>query len=82
MNIAELLLNIDNDYNGHKQTTIKGLTVEQGVEICKELEEYTDKQFSFVVELWTDCAFTIYQKDYWKEDRQGGRDRMILSSAD
>lgn len=81
MNVAELLLNLANEFNGHKQTTITGLTVEQGVAICKELEEFTSHHSSFVIELWTDGSFTIYEKDYWKEDRQGGRDRVILSTA-
>lgn len=79
MNIAELLMNIENEYNGHLQTVIKGLTVEQGLEICKDLEEYTDKEYSFVLELWTDGGFTIWQKDYFK-DRTNGNDRIILSN--
>jgi hypothetical protein len=80
MNIAELLMNIQNEYSGHKQTIIKGVTVEQGMEICQELEEYVDKQYSFVLEIWTDGCFTIYQKDYFPEGKQGGRDRIILST--
>lgn len=82
MNVAELLLNIDNEYNQHKQTVIKGLSIEQGMEICQELEEYTNKEHSFVLELWTTGGFTIYEKDHWKEDRMGGRDRMILSNEE
>ena len=50
MSLAELLLKIDNQYSGHYQTVINGLTLEQGITICKELEEYTDKQYSFVLE--------------------------------
>ena len=79
MNIAEILLNIQNEYNGHLQTVIKGLTLKQGMEICKSLEEYTDNQHSFVLELWTDGCFTIWEKDYF-QGRTNGNDRMILSS--
>ena len=81
MSLAELLLKIDNQYNGHFQTLIAGLTLKQGIEICKELEEYTEGQYSFVLELWTDGNFTVYQKDFWKEDRQGGRDRTIVGTT-
>lgn len=80
MDVAELLMNIENEYNGHLQTVIKGLTLQQGIEICKSLEEYTDHQHSFVLELWSDGCFTIYQKDVFPEGNQGGRDRIILST--
>ncbi len=76
MSLAELLLKMDNKYNGHFQTTISGLTLQQGIDICKELEEYTNKQHSFVVELWTDGAFTIYKKDGLRI----GKDQMIVSN--
>lgn len=76
MGLAELLLKMDNQYNQHYQTTISGLTLEQGMEICKELEEYTDKQHSFVLELWTCGAFTIYKKD----GLGIGKDQMIVSN--
>lgn len=76
MSFAELLLKMDNQYNGHYQTTISGLTLEQGIDICKELEEYTSNQYSFVLELWTDGAFTIYKKDGLGVEA----DQMILST--
>lgn len=46
MNIAKLLLSMDNQYNEHYQTTVKGLTVEEGMEICRLLEEEFDNQES------------------------------------
>lgn len=76
MSLAELLLKMDNKYDGHYQTTITGLTLEQGIELCKELEEYVDKEYSFVLELWTDSAFTIYKKD----GLGSGIDQMIVSN--
>lgn len=80
MNIAQLLLNIDNEYNGHHQTVIKGLTLEDGIQICKELEEYTDNRESFVLELWTDGNWSIYQKDCFQMGNPSGRDKLILST--
>lgn len=76
MSLAELLLKMDNQYNGHYQTTITGLTLEQGMQICKELEEYTDGKDSYVLELWTCGAFTIYKKDGIAQ----GVDQMIVST--
>lgn len=58
---------------GHKDTEIRGLSVEQGLEICKELnEEYPHT--SFVLELWTDGGYNLYMKDY-----NGHKDILILS---
>lgn len=82
MNICKLLLNIDNEHNSHFQTTIKGLSIKQGLKLCKALEKYTNNSHSFVLELYTDKGFTIYQKDYFKTDRLGGRDRIILGSEE
>ncbi len=79
MKIAEFLLKLDNKYNDHYQTEIKGLSVEDGVALCRELEEYTENKYSFVLELWTCESYTIYQKDYFPEGKMGGRDRIILS---
>jgi hypothetical protein len=77
MSLAELLLKMGNQYNGHYQTTISGLTLEQGMEICKQLEEYTDGQYSFVLELWTCGNYTIYKKD----GLGIGKDQVIVSTC-
>lgn len=79
MNIAEFLLKLENQYNGHFQTEIKGMSVEDGLRLCKELEEHTDNEYSFVLELWTCGSYTVYCKDYFPEGKIGGRDRIILS---
>ena len=77
MNFAKFLLNTPNEYNSHKQTEIKGLSIEDGIALCKELEELEPK-YSFVLELWSDGNYTIYQKDFFEEGNPTGRDRMIL----
>lgn len=82
MNICELLLNIENEYNGHKQTTIKGLVIEDALDICKDLEEYTNKSHSFVLEVWSCGGFTLVQKDYFKDHILGHKDRIILGSGE
>lgn len=77
MNIAKLLLSLDNQYRGHYQTVIKGLSVEQGMEICRLPEEEFDNQESFVLELWTDNNFIVYKKD----GIASGQDQIILSTC-
>lgn len=77
MSFAEFLLNTPNEYAGHKQTEIKGLSIEDGMKLCKELEEL-EPFYSFVVELWSDGNYTIWQKYFFEEGNPTGRDRMIL----
>lgn len=80
ISLAEFLLNTKHEYNGHLQTEIKGLSIKKGVRLCKELEQYTNDKYSFVLEVWTTGGFSIYQKDYWKpgEHPLNHLDRMIL----
>ena len=77
MNFAKFLLETENEYNSHKQTEIKGLSVEDGIALCRELEEL-EPEYSFVLELWTDGNYTIWQKYFFEEGNPTGRDRMIL----
>lgn len=77
MNFAKFLLETENEYNSHKQTEIKGLSIEDGIALCKELEEL-EPEYSFVLELWTDGNYTIYQKNFFDVGNPTGRDRMIL----
>lgn len=83
MNLAEFLLNLENEYNGHKTTEIKGIPLEAGLQLCKDLEELAHGEYSFVCELWTDGCYTIIQKDYWKQGQHhlGHTDRNILNVA-
>lgn len=60
MNIAELLLGLDNKYNGH-QTTITGIPLDKGLEICNALEDY-DPKHAYVCEVFTDGSYRIYRK--------------------
>lgn len=73
MNIAELLLGLDNKYNGHHQTTITGIPLDKGLDICKALEEY-DPKHVYVCEVFTDGSYSIYRK----ADRVLGEKEDIL----
>lgn len=76
MLLAEFLLNLDNKYNGHHQTCISGIPLEQGLEICKELEKY-DPQNLYVCEVFTDGSYGIFRKaDVIKGETE---DKLILS---
>jgi hypothetical protein len=82
MNIAKVLLESKNEFNGHKQTTISHLPLADCLELCKALEIEAPNS-SFVCELWTCGRVTIYQKDYWgwqgvPEHPRGHKDRMIV----
>jgi len=77
MSLAELLLKISNEHNGHKSTVISGLTLQQGIDICHELEQYSGDKDSFVIELWTCGNFTIYKKD----GLGVGKDQIIVSTC-
>lgn len=79
MNFAKFLLETDNEYNGHKQTTMQGLSVKKALKLCKKLEEEVGQKYFFAVELFTDGSYTIYQKNFFPVGNPTGRDRLILS---
>lgn len=75
MLLAEFLLNLDNKYNNHHQTCISGIPLEQGLEICRELEKY-DPQNLYACEVFTDGSYNIFRKaDIIKGERE---DTLIL----
>lgn len=61
MLLAEFLLNLNNKWHGHHQTSISGIPVKQGLEICKELKKY-DTQNLYAMELFTDMSYSIFRK--------------------
>lgn len=80
ISLAQFLLNTKSEYNGHKSTEIRKMSLEDAIQICKDLEKIEPNK-SFVVEVWTDGCFDIYEKDAWKsgEHHLGHRDRLILT---
>lgn len=83
MNIADMLLDIKNEYNGHKQTVIEGLSVEDGLDILRELNDHCGVDGLFSLRVFNDDEFSIYQEDYWKpgEHMLGHKDRLIMSNS-
>jgi len=80
ISLAQFLLNTKSEYNGHKSTEIRNMSLEDAIQICKDLEKIEPNK-SFVVEVWTDGCFDIYEKDAWKsgEHHLGHKDRLILT---
>ena len=80
ISLAQFLLNTKSEFNGHKSTEIRNMSVEDAIQICKDLEKIEPNK-SFVVEVWTDGCFNIYEKDAWKarEHPLGHKDRLILT---
>lgn len=80
ISLAQFLLNTKSEYNGHKTTEIRNMSLEDAIQICKDLEKIEPNK-SFMVEVWTDGCFEIYEKEAWKsgEHHLGHRDRLILT---
>lgn len=76
-----ILKTTDNKKYQHLQHEVKGLSVEDGLQICKDLEELTDRNDSFTLQLWTDGSFAVYRMNYWTpgEHILGHTDQLVLS---
>lgn len=79
--LAKFLLESKDEYNGHKSLSLNKLPLSQGIELCKELEQYTNDEYCFTCEIWSDMGYNISQKQFWKEGEHpsGHIDRLILS---
>lgn len=82
-NLCQFLLETSDEFNGHKQTTINGLSFDDLLLLCKDLEEYVDNSNVFYIKYYSDSSYSVYQSDYWeeKEHHSGATDRLILSSS-
>lgn len=78
--VADFLMTSENEYNGHKQTEIGGVSLETLLQILKDLED-SNPPYLFAIQLFCDKSGYIEQKDYWKEGERldGRRDRLIAS---
>lgn len=80
MKFCKMLLNQEDEFNGHFQMKVSHISIKKAIKLCKMLEEYTKDKYMFYVQVFTDGSWSIYQADYFK-GRQGNlADRMILSS--
>ena len=82
-NLCQFLLETQDEFNGHKQTIVDGLSFDDLLLLCKDLEEYVDNSHLFYVQYYSDGGYSLYQSGYWKEDEHAlkMRDRLILSSS-
>lgn len=81
--LYQFLLESPNEFNGHKQTIIDGLSFDDLLLLCKDLEEYVDNSHLFYVQYYSDGGYSLYQSGYWKENEHHlkSTDRLILSSS-
>lgn len=78
ISLAEFILRQTKEYNGHLQTEINCMSIEDGQQLLKDLQEITD--CTVVLELFADGSFCIIQKDYWKKGKHPLKhtDRTLL----
>lgn len=85
MQLAEFIYNHSkedrNCYNGHCQLQISQMPIDVAIGLLKDLQRLDEHDNSYTIELWSDGAFTVYCKDYWRSDERenGQRDKMIFS---
>lgn len=83
--ITNVIMSQKNTHNGHFMMTISGLSIEQGLEIIKDLENnyggHEGFLGSYVVEVYSDRTYSIVQKDFWKPGQHplGHLDRLLLN---
>lgn len=63
-NFAKFLLETKNEFNGHKQTEINGLTVNDIDRLIGDLEFETGSSF---ITYFDEDEYHIYQLDFWEE---------------
>lgn len=85
LSVVDLIMSQKNTYNGHFMMTISGLSIEQGLEIIKDLESnyggHEGFLGSYVMNVYSDGTYSIAQKDFWKPGQHplGHLDRLLLS---
>lgn len=77
---VRFLLETTNEHNDHRSTEISGMSVDDALELCKELERYTEYKYNFSVEVYVDGSWSINQKGYFTNHPLGHIDRLILGS--
>ena len=79
MKLATFLLENKNEYNGHKQTELGEMTLEEVRKIMDALAEESPYH-SFYMKMFNDGSGSVEQADYWKEGEHhlGHTDRMIF----
>lgn len=80
MNIAELILNTTNVYNGHNQMNVTGVSSDDAKEIMKALQ--AELPYHLVcLRVYSDDSWCIEQENFWKEGEHpnGHKDKLLIS---
>lgn len=83
--LAQIVMDVANNenlcYNGHSSFVITHLSLEDAIQLCKDLEDLDVNGNCYTIELWTDRSLSIYCQDYWKSSEHplGHTAKLILS---
>lgn len=73
VSFAQYLLDVQPEYNGHKQTELQSMSFQDIRQLCLDLEEITGESFTF--ELWVEGgrnhkdSGTVYRQRTTKENQ-------------
>lgn len=83
--IADFILNVDSEYNGHKQLDFNiSLSITEILELCEELREKLEETENFKgfvsYKVFSDGSGSIVAEDYWErgEHHLGHTDKTLL----
>jgi hypothetical protein len=82
--LAEVILGNKNEYNGHKQLELEGLSfnIHQILQLCQDLQDELHKTEGFlscvVYKVHPDYGGSIYALDYFKEHPSGHKDKLLV----
>ena len=86
MEIGKFILNMEHEYNGHKQLTVEQISLSELYSIVRSIEKFTKNELKVTL-----CAepnvntfsFSVEECDYWDENehRLGHKDRILLGGT-
>lgn len=85
INLSDIIINCDNQYNGHNQLSISGLSfnIEDIFELCEEIRIKLHEQKGFLgsvyYEVHPDGGGTIIAGDYFKDHPLGHKDKALIN---
>lgn len=79
MKLATFLLENINEYNGHKQTELGEMTLDDLWKVVEDLKEESPHR-PFYIKIFSDGSGSVEQESYWKEGEHplGHVDRLIF----
>lgn len=82
--LVDVILNCDNQYNGHNQIDVEGCAFEikEILKLCKELEDKLGEKENYLgmvyYQVAPDGGGSIYAGDYFKDHPLNHKDKLLL----